>query len=169
MIGRYTGTNIVGFIGNASATSSVALRVFSRLPKTGRGVYFDAKHRLLLIVYVDDMKLSGPAKQHAAAWQRLGANITLEPPKGDTNPDEHTFLGCIHRRKEVWVAHPERPQHKVRLTIMEYDMTASMERAVAKYQAAVYELTGEWPRVNGARTPFLAEETVKAPQRAPHQ
>jgi hypothetical protein len=45
-------------------------------------VYFEFKENLLLIVYVDDMKISGPTPAMAKAWERLGENLTLEPPKG---------------------------------------------------------------------------------------
>ena len=35
-------------------------------------VYRDNKRKLLLIVYVDDMKLAGPKHEMDAAWERLG-------------------------------------------------------------------------------------------------
>ena len=38
---------------------------------------------MLLIVYVDDMKLAGPAQHMKATWEALGKNIKLEVPKGD--------------------------------------------------------------------------------------
>ena len=53
----------------------------------------DPDKRLLLIVYVDDMKISGPKENIPAAWDRLGKRLGLEVPKGD-KPDEFTFLGC---------------------------------------------------------------------------
>ena len=47
---------------------------FTAVGEEWPGVYWDDDNKLLLIVYVDDMKLSGPAHEHAAAWKRLGAN-----------------------------------------------------------------------------------------------
>ena len=35
----------------------------------------------ILIVYVDDMKLSGPAKLMESTWEKLGKGIVLEAPK----------------------------------------------------------------------------------------
>ena len=52
----------------------------------------------MLIVYVDDMKLSGPLANMPAAWEALGKNIRLDEPRGNEE-GVHTFLGCTHRQK----------------------------------------------------------------------
>jgi hypothetical protein len=57
------------------------------------GTYWHPEKRLLLIVYVDDKKLSGPAVEIKQAWEDLGAHINLKPQKGDAD-DVSTFLGC---------------------------------------------------------------------------
>ena len=49
---------------------------------------------MLLIVYVDDMKLSGPADQMEKTWKALGDNITLEIPKGNQEGEHTHFLGA---------------------------------------------------------------------------
>ena len=41
-------------------------------------VYYDPETLLFLIVYVDDLKLSGPTHAQDAAWSRLGKYIKLE-------------------------------------------------------------------------------------------
>ena len=83
-------------------------------------------------MYVDDMKLSGPKEHMDACWAALGSGIKLEKPKGDTKEDEHTFLGCIHRRVDRYVSDSGKPfqqgEHARVLRCMEYDMTAAMRR-----------------------------------------
>ena len=53
----------------------------------------------MLIVYVDDMKMSGPKETMATHWANLGKGINLAIPPGD---DEFraTFLGCDHSRSK---------------------------------------------------------------------
>lgn len=50
---------------------------------------------IMLIVYVDDMKMSGPKESMAMHWANLGKGINLAVPPGE---DElrATFLGCDH-------------------------------------------------------------------------
>ena len=48
------------------------------------GVYFNKKSLLMLVVYVDDMKMAGPEHEMAKAWDDIGKRINLEVPKGDT-------------------------------------------------------------------------------------
>ena len=61
---------------------------------------------MLLVVYVDDMKLAGPQEHMTSTWKALSAGIVLEKPKGDTDPSVHTFLGCVHRRVDRQVTIP---------------------------------------------------------------
>ena len=46
---------------------------------------------------------------------------------------------------------------------MEYDVKASVKKAVDKYKEAVYEITGKEPMIWRADTPFLHEETKCSP------
>ena len=41
------------------------------------GVYFNKKSKLLLVVYVDDMKMAGPENEMDEAWKALGKHINL--------------------------------------------------------------------------------------------
>ena len=69
--------------------------------------YYNDKYDMLLIVYVDDMKMAGPAEHMKECWRRLGdtkliPDFALEKPKGDVEEGDdgaeagttHTFLGC---------------------------------------------------------------------------
>ena len=65
------------------------------------GVYFNKKSKLMLVVSVDDIKMSGPEHEMEKAWNDLSSNnaggIKLEVPKGDTQ-ETITFLGCESKR-----------------------------------------------------------------------
>ena len=50
----------------------------------------------MLMVYVDGIKMSGPAQNMERAWGALGKGINLVKPKGDTD-GVHKFMGCEHR------------------------------------------------------------------------
>ena len=115
-------------------------------------VYFNDESDMLLVVYVDDMKLSGPKCNMEKCWKDLGQGIKLEKPKGDTNPNEHTFLGCIHRRVDRWIdksGKARRPEGDEKnfiknggkiLRCMEYDMTATMGRTAEGCQELVHKI-----------------------------
>jgi hypothetical protein len=124
--------------------------------------YFNFETGHLLIVYVDDMKLAGPAgAPMAKIWEKLGTRLNLEEPRGDQDPNIHTFLGCIHTRTE-------RKVNGKTVQCMEYDVKASMRKCLAKYDEAVYQATGSYPKMRHAKTPFLVnEETKTSKLRAP--
>jgi hypothetical protein len=42
--------------------------------------YFNGELRLYLVVYVDDFKLAGPAKNLAEGWTRLRKGLDLDDP-----------------------------------------------------------------------------------------
>ena len=115
--------------------------------------------KMLLVVYVDDMKLSGPKDKMKETWKALSQNLNLEEPKGDVT-GTHTFLGCIHKRSSKIV-------NGVKVETMEYDVKASVKKAVDKYKEAVYEITGKEPMIWKADTPFLHDETKSSPLRKP--
>ena len=160
----------MAYIGKRYCDKQCRKAGFEPVSENWPSVYWDKDRELLLVVYVDDMKLSGPEHELADAWKRLEGSgdggIKLDKPKGDVDKNIHTFLGCIHTRvdKEIVV-----DGKKKIIRCMEYDMTHSMKRSVEKYQRAVAKIAGKEPRVGLAKTPFLPEDTVKAPQRAPYQ
>ena len=53
--------------------------------------WFAAPLKLFLIVYVDDLLLSGPADKHAAFWDELGSKVNIEPAE-----DLDRYLGRHH-------------------------------------------------------------------------
>ena len=61
-------------------------------------VYWHAKTRSLMVVYVDDFKIAAPRSKIAGLWAELRKHITLDDP---TPPDR--FLGCYTRRFEMSV------------------------------------------------------------------
>ena len=48
---------------------------FSPISENWPSVYYDKKNDLLLVVYVDDMKMAGPEHAMAEAWERLGKEL----------------------------------------------------------------------------------------------
>ena len=50
---------------------------------------------------------------------------------------------------------------------MEYDVQGSLKRSIAKYEEAVFDATGSYPKMKGERTPFITEETKYSKHRAP--
>ena len=53
------------------------------------------------------------------------------------------------------------------MEIMEYDVSDSMRRAVTKYETAVYEITGVYPKLYSVDKPFVSEEASGSRQRQP--
>ena len=85
-------------------------------------VYFMPERQLLLVVYVDDFKLAGPAMQLEWGWKELRKHITMDDPlpvlctapssvipKGgsakagnsSSEPRVHRYLGCDHQMETV--------------------------------------------------------------------
>ena len=69
------------------------------LPAGGNwpSVYWHPDKHQLLIVYVDDLLLSGPSEYMVKTWEELGKLLRLAKPPGDDD-DTHTFLGCTNTR-----------------------------------------------------------------------
>ena len=90
---------------------------------------------MLLIVYVDDMKLAGPKKHIVETWKQLGQHVKLEEPKGNAN-GIHTFLGCTHRKISVKLP------NGCMASAMEYDVEDFVGSCVEKY-VALCDLFGQ--------------------------
>ena len=58
--------------------------------------WFPEPKSLFLIVYVDDLLLSGPADLHEAFWEELRKKVDIEPPE-----DLDRYLGRHHHIEEV--------------------------------------------------------------------
>ena len=99
-------------------------------------------HKLFLVVYVDDFKLSGPTGNIAIGWELILRGISAEEP----HPLDH-YLGCKHEQ-------PTRvlPDTGATVRVMEYNMEDFLKSCVERYR----ELTGA-TYMRAAATPFLAE------------
>ena len=114
----------------------------------------------MLIVYVDDMKMSGPKDSLATHWANLGKGINLAIPPGDSNK-RLTFLGCDH------VRFTETVKGKL-LQCLKWDATAGIRRGIAKYVAAVETICpGFTPRIYDAAVPLKHIETRTSIHRIP--
>ena len=74
--------------------------------------------KLMLMVYMDDVKLSGPERNISKGWALLRSKLKLEDPK----PVNKCF-GCRHRRGEEM-------RDGVRAQTMEYDLSGFMKQCV---------------------------------------
>ena len=113
----------------------------------------------MLVVYVDDLKLSGPSDQHEGAWRDLGKRLKPEKPNGD-DESTTTFLGCLHTIKERVIGNRT-------VREMTYDVTSSLKRVVDKYCELVRKGTGKEAHLIKVGTPSLEEQTRMSPHRAP--
>ena len=96
-------------------------------------VYWNDQSKLLLIIYVDDMKLSGPAKNMEKAWKDIGRKITLEPQKGDDIKEKDgqmklTFLGCEMTKRRMELKPGKFAE------CIEYNISRQLRRALSKYE-----------------------------------
>jgi len=122
-------------------------------------VYWHPTKRLMLVIYVDDMLLSGPAEHMDKAWSELGELINLAKPPGDDD-STHTFLGCTHRRYTKII-------NGKSAQCSETDVTHAMQKALAKYEVAVFEATGQHPRLFKVNSPSPEDSTAESPFRKP--
>ena len=85
-------------------------------------VYFHAELKLMLSIYVDDFKLSGPAENLAKGWALLKKVIDLDKPT-----PAGLYLGCQQQREVITT-----PSGSTR-TCMIYNMENFMEQCILKY------------------------------------
>ena len=93
-----------------------------------RSCYYHPEHKLVLAVYVDDFKLSGPADKIKLGWELIRKELVLDDP---TPPGK--YLGCHH-----WVYEVELPDddRNIRNTCAMYPAGKLEElRAAAKASA----------------------------------
>ena len=109
----------------------------------------------LLVVYVDDFKMSGPAKHKAKLW----ADITGDPDHPErggiymgTPEQQKRFLGCDHTITE----HVAADGTNVRR--MEYNMEPFFRGCLQRWT----DLTGQdWHNLPHANTPFLDDDALR--------
>ena len=119
-----------------------------------RSVFWCQELKLLLVVYVDDFKLAGPAKNIPTGWKRIRAGIKMDDPS-----IAGKYLGCAHIQHIVQMAaggNPLLPEKggKIAVRMIEYDMESFLVQCVERYQ----ELGGKFgANLQKVSTPFLDE------------
>ena len=71
-------------------------------PGAWPSVFWHPKLRLLLAVYVDDFKMSGPVQKVAKGWELISSKIDMDPPSAVGR-----YLGCEHIVTEKVQLSPE--------------------------------------------------------------
>ena len=120
--------------------------------------YYHSELKLVLSVYVDDFKMSGPTKNLAKGWNliRHQAGLVLEDPL-----PAHLYLGCIHEKRTVQLAGGRSAQAVV------YNMESYFASAVSKYCKLAQSLVGKEIKLKKVATPFLPEDHSSAESRVP--
>ena len=115
-------------------------------------MYFHKKLQLLLVIYVDDLKLAGPEENLTKGWEMLRSKLNIEP-----ETDLGLYLGCILSKGSSKL-HDGTP-----VSTMTYDMEGLLKLSVEKY----LDIVGKDTKLKHVSTPSLPEETRKHKSRAP--
>ena len=154
---------------------------FTPVHQSWMSVYRHERLNLMLAVYVDDFKLSGPTANLKKGWDLIGKHIKLEKPS-----PLGRYLGCLHVTFKTDVtdgfnpsgikpslqellknnvadtkggksgpAKQEPPSQggRVSITVVQYDMREFLEQCIEKYQA----LTDNKVKLRRVDTPFIDE------------
>ena len=136
-----------------TAVQKVGFREDRPLGDGWPSLYFHPEMRLLLVIYVDDLKMAGPTAQLPKGWEMLRKELRLEEetPLG-------LYLGCRISKGEA-ILHDKTPVRTVT-----YDMETYLDMTVKKY----CDVTGFDPsKLRTVPSPSPAEETKNHPARAP--
>ena len=112
-------------------------------------LYFHEGLRLMLSIYVDDFKLSGPVENLQKGWDLIRSKITIEDPT-----PVGLYLGC---QQDIHYVVGE----ETTTAIMVYNMEAFLEQCLEKYTGCEGHM-----RLKPASTPFLQDSSVLGPERA---
>ena len=115
-------------------------------------MYFHQKLHLLLVIYVDDLKLAGPDENLKKGWEMLRSKLNIEPES-----DVGLYLGCVLSKGSTKL-HDGTP-----VSTMTYDMEDLLKLSVERY----LEIVGKDAKLKHVSTPSLPEETKKHPSHAP--
>ena len=97
--------------------------------------YHHAQLKLLLTIYVDDFKLSGPSDNISKVWKLLESVLELEEA-GTEGRVAGRFLGCDHHKKTLIIDGRT-------YQVMVYDMEDYLSAICTDYAALVTDLTGK--------------------------
>ena len=117
-------------------------------------MYFHKKLQLLLVIYVDDLKLAGPEENLAKGWEMLRSKLNIEP-----ETDLGLYLGSVLSKgsAKLYDGTP--------VSTMTSDMEGLLKLSVDRY----LEIVGKDTKVKHVSAPSLPEETKKHKSRAPCQ
>ena len=119
------------------------LRTCGFVPVTNwPSMFWNDELKCLLMVYVDDFKMSGPPKGLKEAWIRIKKGIETDGPK-----EVNKCLGCLHRCRTGVLKQsgstrdsgPGGSTGGVKVNMMEYDETDFMISCVDAYKKACGE------------------------------
>ena len=117
-------------------------------------LYFHPDLKLLLVIYVDDLKMAGPAHDLPQGWKMVRQELRLE----DETP-LGLYLGCRISKGEA-ILHD-----KTKVQTVTYDMETYLEMTVKKCDATGFDSS----KFKTVPSPSPAEETKHHPARAPAQ
>ena len=115
-------------------------------------MYFHDKLKLLLVIYVDDLKLAGPSENLAKGWEMLRTVLRIEP-----ETDLGLYLGCVLSQGETQLHNGKK------VKTITYNMEGLLKLSVEKY----LDIIGKDTKLKKVSTPSLPEETKYSPYRAP--
>ena len=107
---------------------------------------------LLLVVYVDDLKMAGPQINMKKGWDLLRSKLDLEP-----ETDLGLYLGCQLVRGSTKL------KDGTTVSTITYDMESFLEQSVQKY----LEIVGNNTVLKKVPTPSLPDKAKDHPARAP--
>ena len=108
--------------------------------------------KLLLVVYVDDLKLAGSTENISKGWSMLRTKLRIEP-----ETDLGLYLGCMLTRGE------SKLHDGTVVNTVSYNMEGLLKLSVDKY----LDIVGHDTKMKAVNTPSLPEETKEHPARAP--
>ncbi len=115
------------------------------------GMYYHKKLQLLLVIYVDDLKMAGPTQNLKKGWDMLRSKLRIEP-----ETELGLYLGCMTKKGEASL------HDGTKVKTVSYDMSDLLKMTVEKYLGIVGERT-----LRRVATPMLPEITREHPARAP--
>ena len=111
-----------------------------------RSVFWHNELKLMLVIYVDDFKLSGCAKNLKRGLELIRKYLEVEEEQ-----PANLFLGCTHERSVVKVGNSS-------VNVVTYNMEDYLASTVDAYCKMVKNLTNEDVKLIQVPTPFLPED-----------
>ena len=102
-------------------------------------MYYHKKLQLLLVVFVDDLKMAGPEKNLKKGWDMLRPKLRIE-----METELGLYLGCMIKKGEASL------HDGTKVKTVGYDMSDLLKMTVEKYQDIVGEKTLRTPRVTAS-------------------